>query len=85
MAQANYKAAIHPEKLNTYFNVGFGSTLSILDLAKMIDGENFEFIPVREGEAEIAFADTSKLETVLGWKPGMSIQNYIAEEIGVAN
>ena len=80
LAKANYKAAVHPEKLNTSFNVGFGDTLSILELAKMIDEENYEFIPKREGEAEITFADIRKLQHALGWEPGLDIRTYIAEE-----
>jgi UDP-glucose 4-epimerase len=81
LAKANYLSAIHPEKLNTAFNVGFGDTMSILDLAKMIAGNNYEFIEKREGEAEITFADTSKIERLLDWKPGLSIESYIKAEL----
>lgn len=81
LAKANYLSAIHPEKINTMFNVGFGSTLSILELAKLIDGDKFEYIEKREGEADITFADTSKIEKMLGWKPGLDIQTYIAQEL----
>lgn len=81
LAKANYLSAIHPEKLNTAFNVGFGSTLSVLDLAKLIDKDTIEFIDKREGEAEITFADTSKIESMLGWKPGLDIQTYIKQEL----
>jgi UDP-glucose 4-epimerase len=81
LAKANYLSAIHPEKINTMFNVGFGSTLSILELAKLIDGDRYEFIEKRDGEAEITFADTSKIEKMLGWKPGLDIQTYIQQEL----
>ncbi|MEZ5050619.1 MAG: NAD-dependent epimerase/dehydratase family protein [Saprospiraceae bacterium] len=81
LAKANYLSAIHPEILNTAFNVGFGDTLSIVDLARMIDGDNFEFIPKREGEADITFADTTKIEKELNWKPGLDIQTYIEQEL----
>lgn len=80
LAKANYMAAVHPEKLNTAFNIGFGSTISILDLAKQISPE-FDFIPKREGEAEITFADTAKAETVLGWKPEHRLEDYVKREI----
>ena len=76
LAKANYLAAIHPEKINTSFNIGNGSTLSVLDLAKMISDE-YEFIDKREGESEITFADVSKATRILGWKPGHSIEDYI--------
>ena len=67
-------------KINTAFNVGLGNTLSIEDLAKMID-DNYEFIPKREGESEITFADTSKIREVLGWEPSMNIKEYLIQEL----
>lgn len=81
LAKANYMASVHPQKLNTAFNVGFGSTLSILDLAKQIAGNEFEFIDKREGEAEITFADTTKTRKVLGWNPSVDIASYIKSEL----
>lgn len=80
LAKANYLAAIHPDKLNTAFNIGFGSTLSILELAKLISSD-FVFIEKREGEAEITFADTSKVQRVLGWKPEHNLSDYIKKQI----
>lgn len=85
LAKANYMASIHPEKLNTAFNVGFGSTLSILDLAKLIAGDEYEFIDKREGEADITFADTTKTKTILGWNPTVEIATYIKEELNKLN
>lgn len=81
LAKANYLAAIHPIKLNTAFNVGFGATKSILELAKLIDGDKFVFIDKREGEADITFADTTKIANTLGWKPGLDIETYINQEL----
>ena len=78
VAEANYKASIHPEKLNTAFNIGNGSTLSILDLAKMIS-DKYEFIPKREGEADITFADINKAKRILSWEPTHSIKEYISK------
>jgi len=81
LAKANYLAGTHSEKLNTAFNVGLGDTLSVLSLAKMIDGDNFEFIKKREGESDITFADTAKISAVLGWVPSMNIKDYLATEL----
>lgn len=80
LAKANYMAAIHPVKLNTAFNIGFGTTMSILELAKLISPQ-YDFIARREGEAEITFADTTKAETVLGWKPEHRLEEYVKHEI----
>jgi UDP-glucose 4-epimerase len=78
LARANYLAAVHPEKLNTAFNIGHSGTLSILELAQMIS-DKVSFIPAREGEARITFADVSKAKAVLGWEPQNSLKNYIKE------
>ncbi len=76
VAGANYCAAMHPSEINTVFNIGNSSTHSILELAKMIS-DKYEFIPKREGEAEITFADTSKAEKILRWKPIRNLKEYI--------
>lgn len=76
LAKANYLAAIHPVRLNTAFNVGYGTTLSVLDLAKMISPD-YKFIDKREGEADITFADVTKAKTILKWSPTYSIEDYI--------
>jgi UDP-glucose 4-epimerase len=80
LAKANYLASVYPEKLNTAFNIGNGSTLSILDLAKKIS-DKYSFIEKREGEADITFADISKARTILKWEPQFKIEDYIENEI----
>lgn len=80
LASANYLAAIHPEKLNTAFNIGQGSTMSVLDLAKTI-GTAYEFIAKREGEAEITFANNTKARNVLGWNPEGDLAAYLKNEL----
>lgn len=76
VAAANYTAAVHPDKLNTAFNIGSSTTLSVLELAKMIS-DKYEFIPKREGEAEITFADITKAKSILKWKPENDLNNYV--------
>jgi UDP-glucose 4-epimerase len=80
LARANYLAAIHPQVINTAFNIGQGATLSVLDLAKKI-GTPYDFIAKREGEAEITFADNSKARTILGWNPEGSLDTYLKKEL----
>ncbi len=77
LAKANYMAAINPDKLNTAFNIGYGSTLSVLELAKIISGTDYEFIEKREGESEITFADVKKANEVLGWMPDKDIRFFL--------
>jgi UDP-glucose 4-epimerase len=76
IAKANYLAAVQPEPLNTAFNIGFGATFSILEVANMIS-DNHRFIPRREGEAEITFADIAKAKKMLGFHPVMKLEDYI--------
>lgn len=76
LAKANYLAAINSQKLNTAFNIGNGSTLSVLELAQCISS-NYEFVPKREGESDITFADTAKAKKLLGWFPEHDIKNFI--------
>lgn len=80
LAKANYLAAIHEEKLNTAFNIGYGSTMSILELAKHISPD-FSFIPRREGEAQITFADNSKARRILKWEPEHKLEDYLKSEL----
>lgn len=78
LARANYMAALHPEKLNTAFNIGQSETVGVIDLARKIS-ENITFIPERPGEAEITHADVSKARKMLGWEPKMSLDTYLSE------
>jgi UDP-glucose 4-epimerase len=80
LARANLMAAMHPGKLNTAFNIGHAHTLSIKKLAEMIAGD-YEFIPRREGEAEITFADISKARAILGWEPKYDLETFIQEQV----
>jgi len=80
LARANYMAAIQPEKLNTAFNIGHSHTMSVIELAKLIS-DKYEFIPKREGEAEITYADVSKAKRILGWAPKHDLETFIKESI----
>ncbi len=80
VARANVAAAVHEEKLNTAMNIGHSSTLSILDLAKMIS-DDYDFIAAREGEADITYADVSKAKKLLGWEPEFNLEAFIKSEL----
>jgi len=82
LAKANHLASTYNGKLNTAFNIGKGSTLSILELAQMIS-DKYTFIAKREGEAEITFADIAKARRVLKWEPTYTLEDYIKKELQV--
>lgn len=76
LANANYLAAVYPNKINTSFNIGNGSTMRVVDLANMISSD-IEFIDKREGEAEITFADINKANKILKWYPQHQLGGYL--------
>ncbi|UTW62726.1 NAD-dependent epimerase/dehydratase family protein [bacterium SCSIO 12741] len=80
LADANIKAGLHPEKINTFFNIGYGETISINEMANMIS-DNQVYIEKRDGEAEITHADISKAKEILNWTPSCSLAEYLAEEV----
>jgi len=79
LALANYLAALHPEKLNTAFNIGNGNTISVLEVAKSIS-DKIEFIAKREGESEITFADVSKAKKILKWAPNHELISFLKDQ-----
>jgi UDP-glucose 4-epimerase len=79
LALANYLAAKHTDKLNTAFNIGNGNTISVLEVAQAIS-EKIEFIPKREGESEITFAEVSKARNILKWTPNHDLLSYLKKQ-----
>ena len=81
VVEANMLAAMSPssnkELFGEIFNVGVGHNYSVLELAKMI-GYDYIHIPERVGEARITLADTTKIRRALGWKPKISLEDWIS-------
>ena len=80
VVKANYLAATSDNKevLGERLNVGTGRNDSILEIAEMIGG-NHSFISDRPGEAQVTLADTTKIESLLGWKAVVKIEDWIKE------
>jgi len=66
-----FVTAAQSEIQNEIFNVGSGGTYSVNQLVSLLGGE-VEYIPKRPGEPDCTFADTSKINTVLGWRSSVS-------------
>jgi len=60
------------------FNVGSGKTVSVNRLAELLEGEKVH-IPKRPGEPDCTFADITKIQEHLDWKPEVSIEQGVAE------
>lgn len=57
-------------------NLGTGTNYSINEVAKMFSN-NIEYIKQRPGEAKITQADISKTFLLTGWKPEISLPQYV--------
>lgn len=58
------------------FNVGSGSTYSVNLLCDLLGGEKV-YIPKRPGEPDQTFADTQRIQDVLGWKPKVKFEEGV--------
>lgn len=65
------------------FNVGSGNTYSVNRLVELLGAGQATHIPKRPGEPECTFADTSKIQRTLGWRPKVSFEEGV--QIMLAN
>jgi len=75
ICQGLYKSALHG-KPGSVYNLGSGMPRSVLDMANLISS-NIIFIPERPGEPQATFADISKAETILGYRPVVNLEDGI--------
>ena len=61
---------------NGIYNVGSGNTYSVNRLVELLRGE-VVYIPKRPGEPDSTFADTSKIQSELGWKAKISLEEGV--------
>jgi len=58
------------------FNVGSGNTYSVNRLVELLGGDVVH-IPKRPGEPDCTFADSRKIQGVLGWQPRVSLEQGV--------
>jgi UDP-glucose 4-epimerase len=58
------------------FNLGSGGTYSVNELCRLLGGPVLN-IPKRPGEPDCTFADTSKVQRMLGWQPRTSFEDGV--------
>lgn len=68
------------ESFGEVFNIGSGSNISVLDIAKLIS-ENYKFLPPRLGEAQHTLADISKAKEILKFEPNGNVVDWIKKEL----
>ena len=78
VARANYMAATLPvdDHLGEVFNVGSGTCYTIQQIANAVS-LNQTYIPERKGEMDTTFADITKIEKVIGWKPEIDVLDWL--------
>jgi len=69
---------IEPEAFGQVYNVGYGKSYSILDIARMIS-DRIEFIPARPGESKETLSDTNKIRKAFNWSTTKSLDEWIGE------
>lgn len=77
VADAFFTAAMS-DLVGETFNVGSGGTYSVNRLCELLGGE-IVHIPKRPGEPDCTFADTTKIETALGWKAKVPLEEGVAQ------
>jgi UDP-glucose 4-epimerase len=81
VANANFLAmtSVNSRIFGETFNVGTGTNISVLELASLI-GDEVIHIPERLGESRATLADASKINSMMGWEPTISIQGWLSNE-----
>jgi UDP-glucose 4-epimerase len=69
-------AAADSDANGEIFNVGSGNTYSVNRLVELLGGP-VTHIPKRPGEPDRTFADISKIRRVLGWEPGVPLEEGV--------
>ena len=77
VARAFYLAATSPVA-GEVFNLGAGKPQTVNRLVELLGGERIA-LPKRPGEPECTWADISKIQRVLGWKPQVTFEKGVSQ------
>ena len=83
VARANIMAAISNADDDAYgqvYNVGSGVNYSVNDIASFISNDTIN-IPPRIGEARDSLANIEKINKIFAWKPEVSVEEWIKEQL----
>ncbi|PIR20619.1 MAG: NAD-dependent dehydratase [Deltaproteobacteria bacterium CG11_big_fil_rev_8_21_14_0_20_47_16] len=81
VADALFTAA-RSDSSGEVFNVGSGEPHSVNDLVKLLGGP-VTYIPKRPGEPDMTWADISKIQKLLHWKPKVSFSEGVQSVLNV--
>ena len=81
VVEANLKAAFTENKraFGQTFNIGAGKNYTVMDLVKMVGGEDAFYVnlPERLGEARHSKSDTSKAKEILEWEAKVDLGEWL--------
>jgi len=77
-----FLAAANSDLHGEILNVGSGHTYPVNRLIELLGGER-TYIPKRPGEPDCTFADTSKILSLLDWKPKVTLEEGVARMLEV--
>jgi UDP-glucose 4-epimerase len=80
VARAFFLAAT-TNRVNEVFNVGAGAPQPVNRLVVLLGGGEVVHLPKRPGEPDCTWADISKIQSQLGWKPLVSFEQGVARMI----
>ena len=71
---------------HTFFNVGTGANISVLELANsIIDSSGLDLKPIYgpalKGDVRVTIADTNRIKTSLEWRSTISIQEWLKDKL----
>ncbi len=72
-----FLAAEESDLSGEVLNIGSGGTYSINELTTLLGGDVM-YVPKRPGEPDCTYADTQKIERLLGWKAEVSFSEGVA-------
>jgi UDP-glucose 4-epimerase len=73
-----FLAAAETSRDGRLYNLGAGNPQSVNRLVELLGGERIQ-IPKRPGEPDCTFADITRIESELGWKPEVSFEEGVAK------
>lgn len=82
IARANLLAATLDPQSPVYewgqiYNIGFGCTYSVNDIARIFGSKEIVFLPPRKGEAKHNLSNCTKAKSELGWTPRVDVKDWI--------
>lgn len=80
VVNANIIAATEDVDISAYgqvYNIGAGKNYSVLEIANMINKNNYVFIPQRPGEARETLSSTEKFRSIFNWKSEIALDQWI--------